>query len=79
MVFFSGMPSDAAGPVAESVMPTLMSASAVAATAESSAASMVFFIYVSLGYIGCSKVKTLLPTCLPRKPRGQGSVIKFDF
>ena len=28
MVFFSGMPSDAAGPVAESVTPTLMSAQA---------------------------------------------------
>src|SRR5690348_13556222 len=40
MVFFSGMPSEAAGPVAETLTPTVMSARAgAAATAVSSAAS----------------------------------------
>ena len=38
-VFFSGMPSDAAGPVAEMVTPTLISASAGAATASTTAAA----------------------------------------
>src|SRR5690606_1373563 len=41
-VFFSGMPSDAAGPVAERVTPTLMSASAAGTTAiEQAVASAV--------------------------------------
>ena len=40
IVFFSGMPSDAAGPVADSVTPMLMSASA-AFEAASAAASAV--------------------------------------
>jgi len=38
-VFFSGIPSDAAGPVAETVTPTLISASAVAATPNENAAA----------------------------------------
>ena len=38
IVFFWGMPSDAAGPVADTVMPTVMSASAGAASANAIAA-----------------------------------------
>src|SRR3954453_20618925 len=38
MVFFSGMPSEAAGPVAETVTPTVMSARALPETMASTAA-----------------------------------------
>src|SRR3954470_23322522 len=38
MVFFSGMPSDAAGPVADTVTPTVMSACAAKAAARRTAA-----------------------------------------
>ncbi len=38
-VFFSGMPSDAAGPVADSVTPTLMSACAGAAMTSAAASA----------------------------------------
>src|ERR1700712_4304121 len=51
MVFFSGMPSDAAGPVADSVTPTLMSACADSAAAIRPASNRGFenFILVSRG------------------------------
>jgi len=40
-VFFSGMPSDAAGPVADTEMPTLMSAQAGAAAKQSAIAAAI--------------------------------------
>ena len=43
-VFFSGMPSEAAGPVAESTTPTVISASAVPHTAVNAAANNPNFV-----------------------------------
>src|SRR6516164_4539236 len=53
IVFFSGMPSDAAGPVADSVTPTLMSASAPPAASANAAATRArngkrFFMFISI-------------------------------
>src|SRR5574344_3073583 len=56
MVFFSGMPSEAAGPVAETVTPTLMSARAKPLVASKQAVARVervsrFVIVVSLLWV----------------------------
>ena len=60
-VFFSGMPSEAAGPVAETVTPTLMSACATppapisAALARASRVFWMRFMCVSMVGVGLSK------------------------
>jgi hypothetical protein len=71
MVFFSGIPSEAAGPVADSVTPTLISAKAVAAIADSSEASIVFFIICPSPVNRLHKEETLLLTMVSCNSSGQ--------
>ena len=44
IVFFSGMPSEAAGPVADRLTPTLMSACAAPAASSAAASARIFFL-----------------------------------
>ncbi len=60
MVFFSGMPSEAAGPVADSVTPTLMSAQAAVQPSVMAAASSAF-LFASMWVVSSGKVETRTP------------------
>src|SRR5450830_492067 len=66
MVFFSGIPSDAAGPVVERVTPTLMSACAIpAALNNANAASLVSTENLRVDFIlAVSLVDALVTSCL---------------
>src|SRR5450830_34548 len=66
MVFFSGIPSDAGGPVVERVTPTLMSACAIpAALNNANAASLVSTENLRVDFIlAVSLVDALVTSCL---------------